>query len=86
MSAKEGVSRINVVLTILGWIWLIGCQIKGLVFDVVLVVYGGTMPRDWSWWDVFLLLLPGLKWGGIGLAGLVVAKMLTWILEGFVDD
>jgi hypothetical protein len=86
MSAKEGVSRINAVLTILGWIWSIGCQIKGLVFDMVLVVYGGMLLRDMSSWDVFLLLLPGLKWCGIGLAGLVVAKMLTWILEGFVDD
>ena len=85
MSAKEGVSRINAVLTILGWIWLIGCLIQMLIFDASLL-FGGMLSRAMNSWDALLLLLPGLKWCGIGLAGLVVAKMLTWILEGFVDD
>ena len=85
MSAEIGVSRVNFVLTILGWMWLIGCLIQMLVIDASLL-FGGGLSNATSSWEAVLLLLPSLKWTGIGIAGVVVARTLIWILEGFVDE
>jgi hypothetical protein len=84
MSAKQGISRINFVMGILGWMWFIGCAIEMLVIDASLISEG-LLSKELSW-EVFRLLLPSWKWLGIGFAGLLFSNVLIWILQGFVDD
>ena len=84
MSAKQGLSRINFVLIILGVIWFSFFLIAAAV-NFWTVIASGVLKEEVSW-AVFLLFLPGLEWFGIGLAGSVFSTTLAWILQGFIDD